>query len=199
MLQLDSTNPYLGSIIVPFARGRAATRAILWTVPSLLLGAACFVIYTRLSFSQTAVSNAIVDYAIAVAALPLVLLTIVCGGRAIRQMAAAVWPGPLGIFATPDLLQLRFGPFGHRAHPANELHIQYPFEMIDDAEEGDFERFLPEEEQRERLLPRIRHANAKEPINRTIIRYVAGDEAEIAAKLKPSIDLWRGLVADRKC
>jgi hypothetical protein len=181
----------IGFIFVPLARGRAATRAILWSVPAFLLGAACFVIYGRLSFSRTAVSNGIVDYAVAVACLPLVIITIVCVIRAIRQLVAALWPAPLGVFASTDLLQLRFGTFRNSEYAVRELDIRYPFEFIDDSEDGGFEQYLPEGEQVARMLPRIKSSNSKELINRTILRYLAGDEAEIAAKLRPAIELWR--------
>jgi hypothetical protein len=172
-------------------------RALLWSVPALLLGAACALIYSRLSFMRTAVSNGIVDFAIALASMPLVLLVLVCGIQAIRNLVATLWPG-LGVLSSAGTLELRLGPFGHRVYSADELNIRYPFELIDDPEGGGVEQYLPEEEQIERMLPRMQHRAVKEPINRTILRYVVGDEAEIAAKLRPAIERWRTIQGGRE-
>lgn len=150
-----------------------------------------FVIYSRLSFARTAVSNGIVDYAIAIAALPLVILTFVCAARALRHLLALVWFSPLGVQANHDSLQLVFGPFGNVSFPSRELEIRYPFEMSGDFDDGGFEQYLPEDEQTARLLPRITHPRARVVINRTILRFVTGDEARIVVKLKPVIDRWR--------
>lgn len=178
-------------VFIPFARGRAATRAVLWTVPAFLLGAACVLIYGRLTFARTAISNAIVDYAIGLATLPLIALAFLCGFRAIRYLAAVIWPAKLGVLASDGRLELCLGPFGHVVYPVEELDIRYPFELIDDPEEGGFEQFVPEEEQIERMIPRIKHATEKEPINRTILRFMAGEEKDIAVALRPAIELWR--------
>ena len=178
-------------IFVPLARGRAATRAILWSVPALLLGAAVFVVYSRLHFVPTAVSNRIVDYAVAVAALPLPILALICAIRTVRYVLAVVWPSPVGVYADAQALELRLGPFGTAAYPAGELAIRYPFELSGD-DDGGFEAFLPEEEQMARLLPRITHPRAKRSIHRTILHFMAGGESEIAQALRPAIELWRG-------
>ena len=178
-------------IFVPLARGRAATRAVLWAVPTLLLGAAAFTVYSRLNFVPTAVSNRIVDYAVAIAALPLPILSLICAVRAIRQILAVFWFAPLGAYASAQALELRLGPFGSATYPAQELSIRYPFELSGDEEDGGFEAFLPEEEQKARLLPRIVHPNAKPPVHRTLLRFLSGDEAQIAKALRPAIELWR--------
>jgi hypothetical protein len=178
-------------VFVPLSRGRAATQAVLWTVPSLLLGAATIIVYQPLQFAPTVVSSHIVDYAIAVAALPLPALSVLSAIRAVQHLLAVIWFSKLGVYASEGLLALRFGPFGTVEYPAKELDIRYPFELSGDFEDGGFEQYLPEEEQIGRLLPRITHPQAKLPINRTILRYVAGDETDIAAKLRPMIECWR--------
>ena len=183
----DGTLP----VFLPLSRGRAATRAILWSVPTLLLGAATFVVYGRLEFAPTAISNRIVDYAVALAALPLPVLAVGCAVRAVRHFLAVVWLSPLGIRADEHTLEMRLGPFGTATYPVGELDIRYPFELSGDFEDGGFEQFLPEEEQMARLLPRISHLRAKLPINRTMLRFVSGDEARIAAALRDAIERWR--------
>ncbi len=178
-------------MFLPLSRGRAATRAVLLAVPALLSGAATFVVYSRLQFAPTAVSNRIVDYAVAVAALPLPMLAVLSAIRAVRHFLAVVWFSPLGIEANDDSLKLRLGPFGAVSYPAAELNIRYPFELSGDLEDGGFEQFLPKEEQMARLLPRITHPQARLPINRTILRFVTGDEAQVAAVIRPAIERWR--------
>lgn len=178
------------TVFIPFARGRAVTRATLWAVPALLLGAAAAIIFSRLDFRPTAVSSGIVDYAIAIAALPLAVVAVVSGLRTVQHVLAAVWPGPLGIQADREYLQLFLGPFGMRGYRVVELDVRYPFEM-EDEDGGGFEQFLPEVEQMARMLPRIIHRGTKVPINRTILRFAAGDEAAIASGLLPVIQHWR--------
>lgn len=180
-----------GHIFLPFSRGRAATRAILWLVPTLLLAALAFVVYSQLDFSPNAVSSRIVDFSIAFGGLPLPLLTIFCGVRAFQHILAIVWVAPLGVFAGSDVLELRFGPFGSAAYPARELDIRYPFELSGDFDDGGFEHYLPEEEQLARLLPRILHHRAAKPINRTMLQFLSGDEQATAHALRPAIELWR--------
>ena len=58
-------------------------------------------------------------------------------------------------------------------------------------EGGGFEAFLPEEEQQMRLLPRILHPSAREPLNRVILRFVQPPEEEAVRSLRPLIDHWR--------
>ncbi len=181
----------MGPIFLPLSRGRAATRAVLWAVPTLLLGAATIVVYRPLQFAPTATSNHIVDYAIAIAALPLPALGVVCAIRAVRHFLAVVWFSRLGVYATEQSLRLQFGPFGTVVYPAKELDIRYPFELSGDFENGGFEQYLPEEEQIDRFLPRIIHPRAKLPINRTILQFVSADEALIASMMRPAIGQWR--------
>jgi hypothetical protein len=178
-------------MFLPLSRGRAATRAVLCAVPTLLLGAATFVVYGRLQFFHTAISNRIVDYAVGVAALPLPVLGIVCVLRAARHFLGVVWLSPLGIQADDESLKLHLGPFGNVSYPARELDIRYPFELSGDFDDGGFEQFLPEEEQMARLLPRMTHPRAKLPINRTILRFALGEEAQIAALMRPAIEQWQ--------
>jgi len=178
-------------VFIPLARGRAATRAILWAVPALLLGAVVGITYSRLHFRPTAIASGIVDYAVAIAALPLVGFALFCAVRTLQYILAAVWPGPLGLHADGEYLQLFLGPFGNQCYRAVELDIRYPFEMEEDDEGGGFEQFLPEDEQLARMIPRITHQSAKVPISRTILRFMGGDEPRIASQLRRVIEHWR--------
>lgn len=144
-----------------------------------------------MQFGPTATSNRIVDYAIAIAALPLPAVGVVCAIRAVRHFLAVVWCSRLGVYASEISLRLHFGPFGTVEYPAKELDIRYPFELSGDFEDGGFEQYLPEGEQIARLLPRITHPRVKVPINRTVLQFVSGDEASIASMMRPVIEQWR--------
>jgi len=169
------------------------TSALVWAVPTALMGGASLLIYRALSFTPTGVSNRITDYVIAVAASPLAVGTLVCAFKGLRCLLFAIWPGRMGVWGERDALVLRLGPFGRVRYAAAKLDIRYPFELADDADEdGGYEAFLPEEEQKKRLLPRMTHRGVREPINETILRYAAGSEEEIIHGLRPAIEHWRG-------
>jgi hypothetical protein len=184
-------------IFWPAARARAVTRGTLWAAASLLLAIASFTIYRSLQFGSSVAGGRLVAIAIGVGALPLLILTVITAVQAIRWLGLAVWPGRAGVFATAASLTLRFGPFGTQRFEAAALDVKYPFELSGDFEDGGFEAFLPEEHQLASFLPRIAHPDAREPINRTILRYAAGTEAQIAAGLRPAIQRWREDLADR--
>ena len=179
----------VATVFLPLARGRMLTLAILWAVPASILCAAALTIYPKLHFRPTAVSSGIVDYAIAVATIPLLVFGLYSAFRTVQYFLAVVWPGDVGVQADREYLQLFLGPFGRKGFLVRELDVRYPFEM-DDEEGGGFERFLPEDQQRSQMLPRILHSSESRPINRTILRFAAGDEARIAAQLGPVISQW---------
>ena len=173
-------------------RARAVVRAFFWTVPALVFGAFTFPIYTNLDFATTAVSNGAVQAALALLASPLPIVAVICAFQAGRWFLLAAWPGPLGVFTDRQRLVLKLGSFGQREYAANALDIRYPFELLDEgAEEVTFEAYLPEDEQIEKFVPRIVHRTAHEPVGRTILRFGKGTEADIAARLRPFIVVWR--------
>ena len=179
------------TVALSVSRTRAATGGLLCLVPAMLLGAVTFAIYSRLHFVPTAVSNRLVDYSIALVALPCPIFTLVFGFRAARRLLLCCWPGDVAIVADETALTLRLGPFGTRAYNAALLDAKYPFELSGDFEDGGFEAYLPEEEQRARFLPRLTHPDAPEPLHRTILRFAVGAEPDAAAALRPVIDYWR--------
>jgi hypothetical protein len=177
--------------LLPVSRSRAATRGLLCLVPALLLGATGAAIYSRLHFVPTAVSNRLVDYSIAVAALPCPIFTLVFGFRAVRWLFLSCWPGDVAIIADETALTLRLGPFGTRVYDTARLDVKYPFELSGEFDDGSFEAYLPEEEQLARFLPRLTHPDAPEPLNRTIRRFAVGAESDVAAALRSVIEHWR--------
>ncbi len=185
-----SAPPTGSSLVVrlPVARLKALTRAALWGIAFLILGAGAYLIYGGLSFRPTAVSNRIVDYSIAVVAAPIVVAAALCALRSLRWALLWAWPGQTEIRAAPDSLDLRLGSFGCWRFDVARLEVRYPFELPED---GDFEAFLPEAEQRESLIPRLLHPESPEPIGRTILRFVAGTEPEVAGTLRAAVDQWR--------
>jgi len=179
------------TIVLPVSRGRAASRALVCSVPAILLGITTMLIYGRLNFVPTGVSNRLVDYSIAVIALPVPLIAAWTAFKALRWLLLALWPASVAVVAEVDTLTLRLGPFGTRTYDASTLDVRYPFELSQDADGGGFEAFLPEEEQRAKLLPRILHLTAREPLHRVILYFVKESEPNIARALRPIVDRWR--------
>ena len=178
-------------VSVPVSRSRALLRAAIWGVPSVLLGLASFSIYTRLHFIPSGISNRFVDYALALATAPLPLAGLWTAIKALRWLLLFAWAGAIEIVASPTSIDFRLGPFGRKIFQVADLDIRYPFEWIDDEDEGAFESFLPEEQQRATLLPRIVHPHIKSPLQRAILQFAVGDEAEIARALRPMIERWQ--------
>ncbi len=178
---------------VPVARSRSMTRSVLWWMPAIILAAVAWEILRSLNFHRSAVSSRLVDYSVAVVALPIVLAALVCAFHGVRWALLAVWPGRLGVYAERDALVLRLGPFGVRRYDLARLEVRYPFESLEDAdaEDADFEAYLPVDEQMATLLPRITHPNSDEPLNWVVLRFVSGPEAGVAATLRPAIARWR--------
>ena len=179
------------AIRLPIARGRAATRALIWGTPAMLLLAAAAIVFPELRFASTGATSAIVDWSIALAALPLGIAGIACAIAALRWALAACWPAPLGIVADAKSLEFRLGPFGRRTYDAARLDVKYLFELSTDGEEEGYEAFLPEEEQMSRFLPRITHPMSRERLNALILRFTDGNESAAATALRPILEQWR--------
>ena len=178
-------------IVLPVSRSRAFFRALLWGIPAALLSAIAVMIYGGLHFVPSGVSNRVVDYAIALGAGPLLVAALWTALKCLRWSALGLWGGPVEIVAAPTTLTFRLGPFGRRVVNVADLDIRYPFELLDDEDEGGFESFLPEEKQRETLLPRVLQSKSRIPLQESILRFAAGEEADIARALRPAIELWR--------
>jgi len=172
------------------ARPAAIVRGLLWASLATIIGVAVWTAIRQLQFSQTAVSNSLVEFSIAVIALPFAILGIYLAVLALRWIGLGLWPGSVGTFATPDALLLLLGPFGNKRYDVSRLDVRYPFELSGD-DDGGFEAFLPEEEQKDRFLPRLLHPDSKSRINLLILKFVAGPEDEIAKALRPAFDQWR--------
>lgn len=181
------------AVTIPVSRSKALLRAVIWGAPSVLLGLAAFFIYSQLHFVPSGISNRLVDYAFAIAALPIPLAGLWTGWKGLGWLALCVWGSPVEIVAKPATLEFRLGPFARRTFNIADLDIRYPFELIDDEDEGGFESFLPEEQQRSTLLPRIVHPTTRSPLQRTILQFAVGDEAELARALRPMIERWQTL------
>ncbi len=179
------------SVHIPVARSKALIRALVRGVLALALGVVTLSIYGRLNFRPSGVSNRIVDYSIAFCTLPLAAATLVSAAKALRWLLLGAWPRETGVHADADELVFRLGPFGGRRYDAQRLEVHYPFELESELEDGGFEAFLPEEQQRATLLPRIAHAETQEKLNLAILRYTGISEVDAAKALRPLLDLWR--------
>ncbi len=178
-------------IVLPVSRARAASRALLCSVPAVLLTLTTILIYSRLHLVPTGISNRLVEYSIAAISLPAPLLALWTALKALRWLLLALWPARVAIVADACTLTFHLGPFGNRSYDASRLDVRYPFELSQDDDGGGFEAFLPEDEQRAKLLPRILHPQARGPLNRLILRFAKGSEQEIVRAMLPAIDRWR--------
>jgi hypothetical protein len=175
---------------LPAARGRAVVHGAWWAVLAALTGTCALFIYGSLDFRPSPVTNRLVECCIAVAALPILLVSMVAGLRTMQWLLLAVWPKPVGIRADAHALTLVLGPFRTRSFDAARLEVRYPFDLAD-GEDAGFESYLPEEQQLAQFVPRLRHPQTAEPLNRTLLRFAAGDEAVIARALRPIFQRWR--------
>ena len=168
------------------------TRALLRLAPALVVATISWSVLANLRLWGGGGSPPIVDVALAVLVVPFVLGAIALGLSGLRWLALALWPGPPGIHADTLALTLALGPFGTRRYETDRLDVRYPFECSDDDEADTFEALLPEEEQIRDYLPIMRHPGAREPLNRVVLRFVAGPERAVARTLRPIFTLWRG-------
>ena len=167
-------------------------RGILWGMPAAILIATLYLTLRAIDFTPSAVSSRWVSYSIVLALIPVALAAAAATWTALRWLLLALWPGQLGIFADPDALTLRLGPFGTRRYPADQLDIRYPYELIDDDDaDGGFEAYLPEEQQRAQFLPRITHTAMATPLNRELLRFTALPEPAAVRIVRPVLDVWR--------
>lgn len=172
------------------SRLRALTRSLLWVAAAAIGFSVTWIIYSGLSFQASGADSRIVDMGIALAGLPVVVVTLILTWHGLRYFLLSIWLGSLHIEATACQLVLQLGPFGLRRFEVENLTIQYPFEL-DNPEEVGFEAFLPEAQQLATMLPKMTYPHYGEPVNRTILRFCAGMEAEAAGRLKLAIVVWR--------
>ena len=190
-MTIQSTNTTDHAVWIPAAGGRALVRGMWWGVAAALSGAACWLIYSRLDFRPAAVTNRLVDYALAVAALPLLMVAVLSAIKTLQWLLLAAWPKPVGIHADRRGLTFRLGPFRTRRFDAARLEVRYPFELLEEDDGGDFEAYLPEDQQLARFLPRLRHPQTNELLNRTILTFARNEEPQLAQTLRPLITHWR--------
>lgn len=181
-------------IFLPFARGRAFLRALVWSAGGLTSGIAAAALFSKLDFTRTGVHSRLVELSLAVIALPFAIIAVGCVWHGFRHLLAALAVVELGIHLRATSVALRLGPFGSRVYPVNELDIKYPFEFSGDEES--FEAFLPEQLQRATMLPRITHSSEKVPISRQILRFAQGTEPQIARLARPWVDRVTGYQDD---
>ena len=184
------------------SRTKALTRTAAWGAPAAVCSVAGVAIYRGLSFAPSGMYNRLVEYSVAVCLLPIVCAGAVFAILAVRWFLLAVWPGSVGIIADDDGMLLRLGSFGTRRFASAHLEVKYPFEQDEETGESTVEAFLPEEQQRSTLLPRITcpgrhslHAGSSEPINFAILRFTGMMEGEAAAALRPWVEAWQARYA----
>jgi len=169
-------------------------RAILWFTPAIVLGVAAWLIFRSVNVTASGLTNRLVEWSIVLAGLPVAASAIVTALLSLRWLLLTFWPATVGVEVDKDALHGRWGPFGSRRFDARRLRIRYPFELIGrDDEDAGFEAYLPEEEQVARLLPRITHPDAHEPLNKTMLKFLAASEADAAGALQPALAYWRSL------
>ena len=182
-------------VMLGVSRTKALTRTAAWGAPAAVCSVAGVAMYRGLSFAPSGMYNRLVEYSVAVCLLPIVCAGAVFAILAVRWFLLAVWPGSVGIIADDDGILLRLGSFGTRRFDAAGLEVKYPFEQDEDIGESTVEAFLPEEQQRSTLLPRMTCPSSSEPINFTILRFTGMMEGEAAAALRPWVEAWQARYA----
>ena len=188
---VPTSKPAVPVVMLAVSRVKALTRTAVWGAPAAICSVSGVAIYQGLSFAPSGMYNRLVEYSIAVCLLPIVCAGAVFAFLAVRWFLLAVWPRGVGIIADEDGLVLRLGSFGTRRFDAARLDVKYPFEQDGDLCDSTFEAFLPEEQQRSTLLPRITCPGSSEPINFTILRFVGMMENDAAAVLRPWVEAWQ--------
>lgn len=182
----------IDAVFVPAARVRALTHSLVWLVPAFVIFTFSWTIVFGQDTSRPWDAIDAVSVAMMLVIVPFNLIALglaVWGGR---WLLLALWPGRAGVDARRDELVLGFGPFGTSRYPVAELDVHYLFELDEAGEEEGFEAFLPEEEQIASYLPQIKHRKRAEPLNREILKFVAGPEPRVARALRPMVAQWRG-------
>lgn len=186
----EAPRPSYGALVTPVSRMRALSRGAAWGAGALILGVMARAAWERLDFTRTGVHSLLVEGALAVVGLAPAAGAVICAARAFLYLLLGLWTKRIGVFADDEYLTLRLGPFGTMEYPVRELDIRYPFELSGD--EDSFEAFLPKDVQRATMLPRmLRHGEPK-PIQQMILRFAAGTEAEVAARMRPWIERVTG-------
>lgn len=178
-------------IFLPASRLRGLSRALLAGMLSAIGVVVTVSVFPDLNLWASGATNRVVDWAIALIALPAPLISLFALWRAIRWLSLSLWPGPVGITATPEGIQTRLGLIESRTYDAKRLVIRYPFELAEELDEGSFEAYLPEEKQLETLMPRLTHPEARRPIQEILMQFGSGDEGDLARRLRPLIERWR--------
>ena len=188
------TNPSPGAattVRLPASRAQGATRAVLWSTGALILGAAAWLVARQVNLASSGLTNRLVDWSLLLVGVPFAAGSVGLGIQALRWGLLSAWPGFIGFEASGVGIIARLGPFGSWSFKAHELRIRYPFEQVEDGEEGDFEAFLPEERQRSELLPRISAQGGRVQLNKVILKFVGLSERQTAFSLRGAIDHWR--------
>lgn len=183
------------SVTLGVSRVKALTRTAVWGAPATVCALVGVTMFERLRLAPSGMYNRLVEYSVAACTIPIVCAGAVFAFLAVRWLLLAVWPRGVGILADEDGLVLRLGSFGTRRFDAARLDVRYPFETAGDLSENSVEAFLPEEQQRSTLLPRITCPGSPEPINFTILRFVGMMEKDAAAAMRPWVDTWQARYA----
>ena len=179
--------------VLPLHRGSTLASASLWLLPAVGLGGVAVAVFSQLHFIPSGTSNRLVDYSLAVLMIPIVLGAAAFAIRAAGLACMAAWPGSVGVFAGPDELTIKMGPFGTKRYDVARLDVRYPYELPADDGEEQFEALLPHERQVAELIPRITHPDARELIDRTIRRMAGVSEDNIVRILRPAIYFYRAV------
>lgn len=184
------------TVRIKVSRVRAASRAIAFGAPAILLGLIVVIVLGKLRFSPTGFSNRVVDYSVAALLIPLAGLSAYGTLASVRHFLLSCWPLPLGIVFEERKLLLCLGPFGRWEYDVHMLEIQYPFEQSVDLAGGSFEAFLPVDEQLATLVPHISLSGERDAIDRRILRFAAHSEEELASMVRDVISQWRASQAE---
>ena len=166
-------------VTCPIARLQPLARAVLRIALGGLILLPVGLLWPRLSFHPSGISNRVVDYSAAflLAGFVIAGLWAICSG--LRWLALSIWPRT-GIRFDAKGLELRLGPFGRHVWAWSELRIRYRHETSVDLDDPEtFEEIDADVEQTTRL-PLMDDSASGERINEVILRFAGWTEAELA-------------------
>jgi hypothetical protein len=170
---------------------------VLQVTTLLPIGAAIAFIASRyvsgLRFHFSPTFSHVVTYSLAFVVGGLALIGLLMAGVGLRWLVFGLWPGRLGLSCQGGILELRLGPFGSHRIALRDMQAVYRHERDPEDELLSTEDFaLPEDEIAHRL-PLLLYRNA--PMNRTLYRFLVGEESDHLKALRPMIDYLRAPAA----
>jgi len=166
-------------VVCPIARVQALVRAVLRIALGGLILLPVGLLWPRLSFRPSGISNRMVDYSAAFLLAGFVIAALWAIFSGLRWLVLAVWPST-GIRFDAKGVELRLGPFGRRVWVWSELRVRYRHEMSIDLDDPETFEDIDADVETTTRLPLMDVSSSGERINELILRNAAWTESELA-------------------